>query len=106
MGKYLDIVKKFERRPRAEVRTSQTTGLVTVPVPNVPTETKIREPEHPPVPYLNEQGVLIVPMDSHPRYHWWSRGGLSIHQTLFELGAPPAVLARYVDSEASLRKMQ
>jgi hypothetical protein len=107
MGKYLDIVKRFERRPRTEVWTSQTAGLVRGPVPGISTETKIREPEHhPQVPYLNEQGMLIVPIDSHPRYHWWSRGGLSIHQTLFELGAPPSVLARYVDSEASLRKMQ
>jgi hypothetical protein len=56
-------------------------------------------------PHINPQGELILPFTSDPKYHWWA-GGQSILETLRELGAPPDVVARYVDSESSLKRMQ
>ena len=56
-------------------------------------------------PYLNSRGELIVPFSADPKYHWWA-GGQSIRETLLELGAPLDVIARYVDSESSLKRMQ
>jgi hypothetical protein len=56
-------------------------------------------------PYLNEQKELIISFESDRKYHWWA-GGQSILDTLRELSAPSDVLARYVDSDASLKRMQ
>jgi hypothetical protein len=56
-------------------------------------------------PYLNERKELIISFESDRKYHWWA-GGQSIRATLLELGAPPDVLARYVESDASLKRMQ
>lgn len=56
-------------------------------------------------PHINERGELIIPFSSDPRYHWWA-GGQSIRATLLELGAPPEVFARYVDSDATLKVQQ
>ena len=56
-------------------------------------------------PHINSRGELIVPFNSDPRYHWWN-GGQPVRETLLELDAPPEVLARYVDSDATLKKMQ
>lgn len=58
-----------------------------------------------PHPYINARGALIIPFESDVRFHWWA-GGQSIQKTLLELGAPPDVLARYVDSDSSLRVRQ
>ena len=52
-------------------------------------------------PYLTPAGELIVPFDAAPRYRWWA-GGQSIRATLRELGAPPEVLARYVEGDLSV----
>ena len=49
-------------------------------------------------PYLDEQGVLVIPFDSDPRYHWWA-GGQHVLETLRELNAPPKVLVRYRPDE-------
>src|SRR5262245_47707252 len=46
-------------------------------------------------PSINDRGELLIPLDSHPRYHWWA-GGQSLYVTLCELDAPPAVIAKYV----------
>lgn len=56
-------------------------------------------------PYINARGELIIPFNADRRYHWWV-GGQSILKTLRELGAPPDVIARYVDSDSSLKRMQ
>jgi hypothetical protein len=56
-------------------------------------------------PHLNTRGELIIPFTADPRYHWWA-GGQSIRETLLELGAPPDVMARYVDSASILERMQ
>ena len=35
-------------------------------------------------PFIKEDGDLVIPFDSDPRYHWW-RGGQSINETINEL---------------------
>ena len=45
-------------------------------------------------PYINEHGVLVIPFDSDPRYHWWA-GGQSVLETLRELNASPEVIAMH-----------
>lgn len=49
------------------------------------------------VPYITQQGDLIIPFDSDSRYHWWS-DGQSILYTLLELEASEKVLNRYVQN--------
>lgn len=56
-------------------------------------------------PHLNARGELIIPITADGRYHWWA-GGQSIRETLLELGASLDVLAQYVESDASLKRMQ
>lgn len=34
-----------------------------------------------PLPYLDDGGYLVIPFDSHPRYHWW-KGGQSVRKIL------------------------
>jgi hypothetical protein len=46
-------------------------------------------------PYINEQGDLIVPIDSPARYHYWKDGGLPIAKILSELNASPETLGNY-----------
>ena len=46
------------------------------------------------MPYINEQGVLVIPFDSEPKYHWWA-GGQTILETLRELRAPNEMIAKY-----------
>jgi hypothetical protein len=48
----------------------------------------------PPLPTIKEDGTLVIPFDSHPRYHWWN-GGQSIAITLAELGACQGVTEDY-----------
>jgi hypothetical protein len=55
-------------------------------------------------PYLDERGTLIIPTDSDPKYHYW-KGGQSVVITLKELGAPLAVLRRFVN-EAEFEKLK
>ena len=45
-----------------------------------------------------EDGVLIIPHDVHPKYHWWSQDGQSIMDTLLELEAPFEVAKKYLCS--------
>ena len=45
-------------------------------------------------PYIDKQGVLVVPFDSEPRYHWWA-GGQSVLETLRELKASLEIIAIY-----------
>mgnify|MGYP003394553837 CR=1 FL=1 len=90
--------------PAATDRPDPTPGPAFETVIFWPDSRKI-DPANPPAPYLNERGELIVPFECAPRFRWWS-GGQSIHATLLELGAPLDVIARYVDSETSLKRMQ
>jgi len=45
-------------------------------------------------PYIDKYGVLVIPFDSEPKYHWWA-GGQTILETLQELNASPEVIAMY-----------
>jgi hypothetical protein len=45
-------------------------------------------------PYIDKHGVLVIPFDGDPKYHWWA-GGQSVIVTLLELTAPLEVIARY-----------
>jgi len=45
-------------------------------------------------PYLNAAEKLVIPFECELKYRWWA-GGQSIIETLFEIGAPPHVIARY-----------
>jgi hypothetical protein len=56
-------------------------------------------------PHISARGELIIPCNSDRRYHWWD-GGQSIRETLRELGASPDVIARYVDSDSTLKVRQ
>ena len=47
------------------------------------------------MPYINEQGELVIPFDAPPKYHYWCAGSQSILQTLAELNAPPEVMRRH-----------
>ena len=48
------------------------------------------------LPYINEHGDLIVPMDSPSRYHYWKDGGLTIAKVLAELNAPAESVDKYL----------
>ena len=45
-------------------------------------------------PYIDKYGVLVIPFDSEPKYHWWA-GGQTILETLRELRAPNEIIAMY-----------
>ncbi len=45
-------------------------------------------------PYINECGDLVIPFDSNKVYHWWNKG-LSIKETLEELGVTEETIFRY-----------
>jgi hypothetical protein len=47
-------------------------------------------------PYITDDGDLIVPHDSDPKYHFWHPCGQSIFHTLRELGANEEVWRKYV----------
>ena len=65
---------------------------------------QIPEGEDRPKPYLTPTGDLVIPMDSHPKYHYW-RGGQDLLETLLELGADEETIRRYVDDDIeSIRK--
>ena len=59
-----------------------------------PNRVEIQEREEPKIPYLTPAGVLVIPFESELKYRWWA-GGQSIIETLFEIGAPASVVARY-----------
>lgn len=48
-------------------------------------------------PYINQAGELIIPRESHPRYHWFA-SGQSIMDTLRELNAPQEIMDKYVSN--------
>ena len=54
-------------------------------------------------PHINQRGELIIPFACDPRYRWWT-DGQSILETLREIGAPPAVVARYVKTDLSIEQ--
>jgi len=45
-------------------------------------------------PFINKHGILVIPFQSNPKYHWWA-GGQPILETLRELKAPNEVMAMY-----------
>jgi hypothetical protein len=47
------------------------------------------------MPYIDATETLVIPFDSHPKYHWWA-DGQTVAVTLTDLGASPDVRARYV----------
>ena len=56
-----------------------------------------------PRPYLTSRGELIVPHDADPKYYWWN-GGQTIQETLEELGASPEVVAKYVETDLTIKQ--
>lgn len=38
------------------------------------------------VPYVTDFGVLVIPWNSNPKYHYWEDGGQGVCDTLRELG--------------------
>ena len=42
-------------------------------------------------PYV-EGDSLVIPFDSHPRFHWWTEGGQSIIDTMLEIRAPQHII--------------
>lgn len=46
-------------------------------------------------PYVNEDGVLVVPEGCDSKYHWWTKGGQSVMETLKELKVSKTVWAKY-----------
>ncbi len=52
------------------------------------------------LPYINQKGVLVIPFDSEPRYHWWA-GGQTILETLRGLKASLEIIAMYVPGGAA-----
>jgi len=45
-------------------------------------------------PYIDKYGVLVIPFNSEPKYHWWA-DGQPILETLRELKAPNEMIAKY-----------
>ena len=56
-----------------------------------------------PKPYLRPSGELVIPLNSHPKYHYW-RGGQNLLETLLELGADEETIRRYVDGDIEKQK--
>ena len=48
-------------------------------------------------PYIDDGGILHIPADSDPKYHWWNKGQ-SIWATLRQLGASEETYKRYFDA--------
>ncbi len=54
------------------------------------------EPQ-PDKPYLDQNGDLVIPFAcADNRYKYWKKEGLSLAEILEDVGAPDAVLARYL----------
>jgi hypothetical protein len=49
-------------------------------------------------PFINEQGDLVIPFRSAPKYHYWN-GGQSTLATLRELNAPAELIRRHAPPE-------
>jgi hypothetical protein len=50
------------------------------------------------LPYINDQGDLVIPFDCPERYHYWKNGALTLSKILEELNAPPVIIAKYTKS--------
>jgi predicted glycosyl hydrolase (DUF1957 family) len=46
------------------------------------------------MPHIDEHGILVIPFNCNPKYHWWA-GGQPIIETLRELKAPNEVIVKY-----------
>lgn len=53
-------------------------------------------------PYITDDGELIVPYDSDPKYHYWKPCGQTPAETLRELNASEEVWKRYVQDDNSV----
>lgn len=49
-------------------------------------------------PYIQQDGSLFIPANSHPKYHWWA-GGQPAIETLKEIGAPQELIEKYSRGE-------
>ncbi|WP_458778092.1 hypothetical protein [Desulforhopalus sp. 52FAK] len=54
------------------------------------------------MPYLTENGELIISSDACDKYKWWA-GGQSVKETLEELEAPEEVVHRYISQMKGLK---
>ena len=48
-------------------------------------------------PYIDEQGELIIPFDSDPRFHWWRPYGQSVAVTLREMRVSDEIWQKSLD---------
>lgn len=53
------------------------------------------------MPYLTENGELIISSDAPSKYKWWD-GGQSVKETLEELEASEEVMDRYISKMKGL----
>jgi len=49
-------------------------------------------------PWVDEQGVLIVPVSCEPQWRWWTPGGMSLDEILTALEVTRTVWERYSTS--------
>jgi hypothetical protein len=48
-------------------------------------------------PSINAEGILVIPFDSDPRFHFWKKCGQSEFETLRELKASDEVWRKYTE---------
>ncbi len=54
------------------------------------------------IPYLTENGELVISSDAPSKYKWWD-GGQSVKETLDELGASEEVMHRHISQMRGLK---
>ena len=47
------------------------------------------------IPYIDHNGIIIIPFNSDPKYHYWN-GGQPLSATLLELNAPEDVWKKHI----------
>jgi hypothetical protein len=47
-------------------------------------------------PFIDADGVLVIPAGADARWRWWAREGMSLADVLRELSASRTVWARYL----------
>ena len=54
------------------------------------------------IPYLTENGELVISSDAPSKYKWWD-GGQSVKETLEELEASEEVMHRHISQMRGLK---
>lgn len=53
-------------------------------------------------PYITEEGELVIPFDSDPKYQYWKPCGQSLFETLRELKVSEEIWNKYVQEDCSV----